>query len=170
LQKYTQFYLDKNNPKWKSQKTITIEFPDENDLESNIQKIISISNKEKRIKVAHRYLMLFERLLEFNKKLTNGDSKAAKVCKTIFYEIVKIGGLEEFGGKLFLAPDENSRKEKIISLFMLYEKVEKSNKITEQEIQEIKICEQAMAIGKLEALNIETHENIAFWLDGTLPY
>ncbi|MDO8336376.1 MAG: DUF4365 domain-containing protein [Candidatus Saccharibacteria bacterium] len=170
LQKYALSHLNINNPKWRIQNTLTIEFPDENDLESNLSKLITISSQEKIIGLAYRYLFLFERISQFNLKLIEGDKKAARVCKNAFYELYITGCLSEFVGELFILFDGKTMKDKVKDLLLIYEKAENGIELTEAEIKEVKEREAVMKIGKVEALNLESIEKLNRYLHGVLPY
>ncbi|NRB63196.1 MAG: DUF4365 domain-containing protein [Saprospiraceae bacterium] len=170
LQKYVELNLDKNNPDWKKQSTVTIEFPEENDIDININKIISISNNEKRIKIAHKYVMLYERFYEFHKKLLGGDLGAAKICHGLLNHMIKTGGVEEFRGDIFLGPDDARKKTTLITNRFIYDKAQANKPLDDSDFESLKMLNQSLRLGKLHAVNIELSENLGHWMNDTLAY
>jgi hypothetical protein len=73
LQKYVEFHLKPNHSKFQNQETITIKFPENNNLENNIDKILGIVQEEKLIKVAHAFIMPYRRLLNAHEQLKNSN-------------------------------------------------------------------------------------------------
>ncbi|EKF9179501.1 DUF4365 domain-containing protein [Vibrio cholerae] len=170
LQKYAEINLDIHKPKWREQSTVTINFPIENDIDLNVEKIISISNFERKVKVAHKYVMLYERYYEFFKKLKAGEYDAAKVCNGLLCSMLKIRCFEEFGGDFLLGPDKNHIKTSIIMCSWIFGKAMETKSIKSDELQRLEILNQSLKFCKLEAVNIELRENIANWINETSAY
>ncbi|MDO7207719.1 DUF4365 domain-containing protein [Acinetobacter nosocomialis] len=81
LQNYVETHLEKYTPHWKDQKSVTIYFPKENDLELNDSKIAEIINKDKLRKVGVKFLASYESLKLHSESVLNaGQTDVAKGC------------------------------------------------------------------------------------------
>ena len=172
LQEYADLILDKENQKWRDQDTVTIRFPYENDMDTymGMKKIIAISSFEKRIKMAHKYVMLYEHFCVFNKALGEGDKNAAKVCLEILYKLQKNEAIKEFGGGAMLARDEAGKKAYITKCMSIYESIARNGVVSDDEIKFLKHLVQSLEIGKQNALNMEMEKILRHYLHGMVPY
>jgi hypothetical protein len=73
LQKYVESHLKPNHSTFQDQETITIKFPENNNLENNIDKILEIVQEEKLIKVAHAFIVPYRRLLHAYEQLKKSN-------------------------------------------------------------------------------------------------
>jgi len=96
LQKYVDFHLKRYHRNFQEQKTVTIEFPRENDLQSNKERIVEIVREEKLIKNAHAFMMPYRRLLYSYGSIRNSPVDSAKVCIHSIVKIVDSGALSSF--------------------------------------------------------------------------
>lgn len=81
LQNYVETRLEKDTPQWKTQDSVTIYFPEENDLESNDSKIAEIIKKDKLRKVGVKFLASYESLkLHSEAVLSSRQTAVAKGC------------------------------------------------------------------------------------------
>ena len=72
LQKYVELKLDSDTPNWKSQGSVTIHFPGENDLQSNDEKIADIIRREKLRKIGVKFLASYEALMLHGQSVIEG--------------------------------------------------------------------------------------------------
>lgn len=80
LQKYVEARLEKDNSKWKLQDSVTIYFPEENDLESNDSKITEIIKRDKLRKVGVKFLASYESLKLHSRSVIDGEVDVASGC------------------------------------------------------------------------------------------
>ncbi|MGZ4928564.1 MAG: DUF4365 domain-containing protein [Halobacteriota archaeon] len=98
LQKYVELKLDNDTPKWRSQDSVTIYFPDENDLQTNDAKITEIIKKDKRRKVGVRFLTEYEAIvLHGPQAVFYGQTDVAQGCAHIARKLHKLSPfIEEY--------------------------------------------------------------------------
>ena len=94
LQKYVEFHLKPNHSKFKNQETITIKFPENNNLEANIDKILEIVKEEKLIKVAHAFIMPYRRLLHAHEQLKKSNTSFVHAAIHAVTKISASGALD----------------------------------------------------------------------------
>lgn len=80
LQNYVETRLEKDIPHWKNQKSVTIYFPKENDLEANDSKITDIIKKDKLKKMGVRFLAIYESLKFHSESVLLGQTDVAIGC------------------------------------------------------------------------------------------
>jgi hypothetical protein len=82
LQKYVETKLVKTTPNWKTRDggSVTIYFPEENDLQKNDQKITEIIKKDKRRKIGVKFLAHYESLKLHSKSVMAGQVGVASAC------------------------------------------------------------------------------------------
>lgn len=80
LQNYVETRLEKDTPQWKTQDSVTIYFPDENNLESNDSKIADIIKKDKLRKVGVKFLAIYESLKFHSESVLTGQPAVAHGC------------------------------------------------------------------------------------------
>ncbi|ALK96606.1 DUF4365 domain-containing protein [Massilia sp. WG5] len=98
LQKYVELKLDRDTPNWKSQDSVTIYFPDENDLQSNDDKIADIIRREKLRKVGVKFLADYEALaLHGRSVIADGQIGVAQGCASLARRLLKLSSfIEEY--------------------------------------------------------------------------
>ncbi|MGK5053665.1 DUF4365 domain-containing protein [Janthinobacterium sp. RB2P8] len=90
LQKYVELKLESENPQWKSQGHVTIYFPEENDLQSNDEKIAEIIKKDKSRKVGVKFLSDYEALSLHAKSVISGQYAVASACAALVRKLYKL--------------------------------------------------------------------------------
>lgn len=90
LQKYAEHKLERTTPNWRTQDSVTIYFPDENDLMGNRDKIIDILEKDKSKKIGVGFLSLFESLKFHCESVLSGQFEVGKYCHSVCLSLVKI--------------------------------------------------------------------------------
>ncbi|BFM36597.1 DUF4365 domain-containing protein [Acinetobacter towneri] len=80
LQNYVETRLEKDTPQWKTQDSVTIYFPDENNLKSNDSKIADIIKKDKLRKVGVKFLAIYESLKFHSESVLTGQPAVAHGC------------------------------------------------------------------------------------------
>ncbi|WP_353230828.1 DUF4365 domain-containing protein [Pseudomonas qingdaonensis] len=91
LQKYVELKLEPGNSDWKSQGHVTINFPKENDLQSNDEKISEIIKKDKSRKVGVKFLADYEALsLHEGSVSSAGQYAVATACATLVRKLYKL--------------------------------------------------------------------------------
>ncbi|GAA4492577.1 DUF4365 domain-containing protein [Gluconacetobacter tumulicola] len=97
LQKYVEVRLEKDKPKWRSQDSVTIYFPEENDLERNDSKIVDIIKREKLSKVGVKFLASYESLKLHSEAVLGGEVGVASGCAIVTEKIKKFSSfIEEY--------------------------------------------------------------------------
>lgn len=90
LQKYVETRLEQDNPNWNTQDHVTIYFPDENDLQQNDAKIISIIKKDKLRKIGVKFLSDFESLSLHGESVLRGEVMVAQGCAVLARKLLKL--------------------------------------------------------------------------------
>lgn len=90
LQKYVEVQLERDTPNWKNQKSVTIYFPDENDLQTNDEKIAEIIRKDKLRKVGVKFLADYEALALHAGSTLGGEVEVAKSCALLARKLHKL--------------------------------------------------------------------------------
>ncbi|MCA3929031.1 MULTISPECIES: DUF4365 domain-containing protein [Vibrio] len=170
LQKYVDSILDFENKNWKKQKTVTLKFPNENDISTNMEKISSISSMDKKIKVAHKCVMWCERYLYSYKELKGGDVSSGRKCFEFLYMILKGKYLEQFGGDFLLGQDEISRKNVIVKCASILDDKDKCGRLEQEQFDVLEQLYWAIKMCKQFAVNIELSESISNWLNDSKAY
>jgi hypothetical protein len=99
LQKYVEARLEKDTPKWRSQDSVTIYLPEENDLQSNDSKIVKIIKRDKLRKVGVKFLAIYESLVLHSEASLDGEVDAASGCAVEAKNIQKFSSfIEEYRG------------------------------------------------------------------------
>lgn len=99
LQKYAEVRLEKDTPNWKNQDSVTIYFPEENDLESNDQKITKIINSDKLRKIGVKFLAGYESLELHSKSVLGGEFDVANGCAIETRKLQKLSSfIDEYQG------------------------------------------------------------------------
>lgn len=80
LQNYVETRLEKDNPHWKNQKSVTIYFPKENDLQANDSKITDIIKNDKLKKMGVKFLAIYESLKFHSESVLSGQTAVAIGC------------------------------------------------------------------------------------------
>ncbi|WP_447511753.1 DUF4365 domain-containing protein [Acinetobacter geminorum] len=80
LQNYVETRLEKDNPDWKNQNSVTIYFPEENDLKTNDSKITDIIKNEKLKKMGVKFLAIYESLKFHSESVLLGQTAVAIGC------------------------------------------------------------------------------------------
>lgn len=80
LQKYVEARLEKDTNNWKTQDTVTIYFPEENDLQTNDSKVTEIINKDKLRKLGVKFLASYESLKLHSCAVLGGEVGVAIGC------------------------------------------------------------------------------------------
>ena len=80
LQNYVETRLEKDTPHWKTQDSVTIYFPKDNNLESNDYKITKIIKQDKLKKVGVKFLATYESLKFHSDSVLNGQITVANSC------------------------------------------------------------------------------------------
>lgn len=170
LQKYVDSILDFENRNWKKQKTVTLKFPSENDISTNMQKISSISRLDKEIKVAHKCVMWCERYLYSYKELKNGVAGSGRKCFEFLFMILKGKYFDCFGGDFILGQDELSRKKFIMRCALILEDKDGCGQFKKEQFDVLEQLYWAIEMCKQFAVNIEITESISSWLNDSKPY
>ncbi|WP_166268228.1 DUF4365 domain-containing protein [Providencia sp. M-27] len=90
LQKYVELELNENKPKWRDQKSVTLYFPDENDLDTNTAKIDNILI-EHRVEIESlEFLKLYEELVLHTGSVLTGQYGVSQYCEDICIGLIKI--------------------------------------------------------------------------------
>lgn len=82
LQKYAELVLPRKSPSWEAQEHVTIDFPDENSLSENSEKIIDIIEKDKNKKIGVKFLSIYESIMFHSKNVLTGDFDVGEYCHT----------------------------------------------------------------------------------------
>lgn len=80
LQKYVEVRLEKDTANWQDQGSVTIYFPEENDLESYDSKIAEIIKKDKLRKIGVKFLASYESLKLHSESVLGGEVAVASGC------------------------------------------------------------------------------------------
>ncbi|MCG9547218.1 DUF4365 domain-containing protein [Vibrio harveyi] len=170
LQKYVDSVLDVENKKWKKQKTVTLKFPDENDITTNMQKISSISKMDKKIKIAHKCVMWCERYLYSYEELKGGNASSGRKCFEFLYMILKGKYFEQFGGHFLLGQDEKSRKDFFVNCASILDDKNRCDQLDQEQLDVLEQLYWSIKMCKQFAVNIEVSESISNWLNDKKAY
>ncbi|HDO1323228.1 TPA: DUF4365 domain-containing protein [Aeromonas veronii] len=170
LQKYVDSILDYENKSWREQDTVTLKFPNENDIGVNMEKIISISHLDKKIKVAHKCVMWCERYIYSYEKLKEGNASFGRKCFEFLYLIIKGRYFKQFGGDFVLGQDELSKNAVIVECSLILEDKDRCRQLTQEQIALLEQLNWAIKMCKQSAVNIEISESIPHFLNGSKAY
>lgn len=90
LQKYVETKLNNTCPNWKNLETVTISFPDENDLRSNEKKIFDIIQEDKFKKTGVKFLMCYELLVLYSQQIVSGEHQYGRNCAELVEKIINM--------------------------------------------------------------------------------
>lgn len=89
--------LEKDTPKWKTQDSVTIYFPEDNNLERNDFKIAEIIKKDKLRKVGVKFLADYEALNLHSESVLGGEVCVAQGCAATTRKLQKLSTfIEEY--------------------------------------------------------------------------
>lgn len=80
LQKYADLKLPRTTPGWETQDTVTIYFPEVNDIAKNKDKLIDIIDKDKSKRIGVKYLSLYESLKIHSESVLLGEFSIGEYC------------------------------------------------------------------------------------------
>lgn len=83
LQKYAEVKLPRTTPGWLSQESVTLCFPEDNDLSENKEKIIDIIEKDKSKKIGVKFLSLYEQLAFHSENIVLGQFAVGEYCHKV---------------------------------------------------------------------------------------
>lgn len=166
IQKYIDSHLKKNKSNFENQETLTIEFPEENNLEDNSEKLINIIQQEKHIRVGLKFLTHYRRLCNAYEDLKKGKIEALQVC---IREIMEIMKSEALHARVDYNEFELTRFD-IEAVAHLLNDIEKSNNINENQIKSLDRLLFPLKFVELDFLNLDATEKMNSWLFKSPPY
>lgn len=166
LQKYVEVRLEKDTPKWKTQDSVTIYFPDENDLESNDSKIAEIIQRDKLRKVGVKFLASYESLKLHSGSVLGGEVGVASGCAIEARKLQKLSS--------FIAEHKGSVQDgsytDFNSLPAAYDNVFHTSKIDSADRETINSAMIFLEGVKISFLNQDEVDDFAEDLGGYHPY
>lgn len=168
LQKYYEFEFKGSNKIAEGQKTITIKFPEENTLETNLDKIVNIIKTDKEVKKSHLFLIYHIRLKKYFANLQNGIGEVIHTAKICLNEIIKIKRLDVIeiygdgvGNILGLDFDK---------IELLFKEIIFSNKTESYKLEMLGKLILPFKILEVTILSSDMYDEIGEWLTGCKPY
>jgi hypothetical protein len=166
LQKYVEARLEKDTPKWKNQDSVTIYFPEENDLESNDSKVAEIIKKDKLRKVGVKFLAGYESLKLHSGSVLGGEVGVASGCAIEARKLQKLSS--------FIAEHKDSVHEgdyaDFNSLPAAYDNVFLASKIDSADRETINSAMRFLEGVKIVFLNQDEIDDFAEDMGGYHPY
>lgn len=167
LQKYADTKLKIDIPKWGDQKTVTIEFPPENDLKKNIDKVINIIQRDRFKRIGVKFLTLFEGLiLHAGSVIDTGELDVSEYCAMVSSDIIAMTSfIGEFGNTLDIDAHKDLKK-----LPIAFENIFKSRKISQADKSLIKRCIENLETIKIAFLYADDQDEFLSGMIGHDPY
>lgn len=167
LQKYAEHKLVRTTPNWEKQDTITIYFPDENDLDDNLPKIIDILEKDKLKKVGVHFIHLFESLKMMSESVLLGQYGVGQECHAVCISIIKINKfINRYSQNMIYHGDEL----KIFDLSDIFKDIAISQKITREDAFFIKEQISFLDQVKVSFLMDDDYDDLAVKMQVYEPY
>lgn len=149
------------------QESITIVFPEENDLnEAGKQKILGILKQQHTAKAGLMFLTYYERLLQRVEALAVGNTSSAKSCLIQILEIQRLGLIQGSADHRDISISEFDFDRVII----LLKTVIRRKSISADELRELEWLIFPLKFKKLELLNQDTQNAINSWLTSGKHY
>ncbi|WP_261521689.1 DUF4365 domain-containing protein [Burkholderia multivorans] len=168
LQKYAETKLEKTTPRWKDQDSVTIYFPEENDLESNDRKIIEIIHKDKLTKVGVKFLASYESLSLHSHSVTSsmGEVGVANYCAMEVENIIKMFPfIREYGAVL-----DGSEYSDLLYLPSVYKDIAQKAQVAQDDRKYISRCLNWLLEIKVNFLHSDEKDDFAVAMGGYSPY
>uniref|UniRef100_UPI0036D9BCBB hypothetical protein n=1 Tax=Photorhabdus sp. RM322S TaxID=3342825 RepID=UPI0036D9BCBB len=89
LQKYVEIELNKNNPTWKNKDSVTLYFPEENNLGKNINKINHLLEAHRATSQSLIFLIIYEELLFHTESVLVGQYGVSAFCIKLCEKLIK---------------------------------------------------------------------------------
>lgn len=167
LQKYARHQLLRTTQNWEKQDTITIYFPDENDLDDNTSKNIDILEKDKLKKVGVHYIYLFESLKMMSESVLFGQYDVGQECHSVCISMIKINKfIKRYSQNMIYHGDEL----KIFDLSDIFEDIATSQKTTQEDILFIKEQISYLDQVKVSFLMEDDYDDLAVRMQAYEPY
>jgi hypothetical protein len=166
LQKYADIKLPRTSLQWKTQDTVTIYFPKENELNTNKRKLIAIINKDKNKKLGVKFLAIYESLKFHSESVMLGITPVAEYC----YEATKsLLLLKHFISSYTIEmSDENTIN--IDELCDTYQEIYETNNITIEAKNIIVTQLELLEAVKFTFLNDDDSDDFAVEMNAYEPY
>lgn len=165
LQEYLR--LNIKSEQLSKQESITIVFPEENDLnEAGKEKILSILKQQRTAKAGLMFLTYYERLLQRFGSLVEGNTSSAKSCLIQILEIKRLG----------LVQNKEDHRDFSISGFDFDRAVDLlasviiRKSISADELREFELLRLPLELKKNELLNLDTQNAVHSWLTSRKHY
>lgn len=165
LQKYSETKLVKTTPNWTNQGSVTINFPEENDLQENDKKITEIIKKDKRRKIGVKFLACYESLKLHSRSVVNGEVDVASACA------IETGKLQKLSSFISVYKDgviEGSYAD-FNSLQNAYENIATASKINPSDAETIESAMKFLSQIKNAFLSEDDIDDFLFD-EGECPY
>lgn len=151
LQKYVEIHLNNKNQKWQQQESVTITFPEENDLSSNIEKVNELLMNHRATSQSLAFLKVYEELVFHAKNVLSGEFGVGHTCVIYCYKLVKLNWLINY-----LASNTcvNIERMNIFNMKDAFEEIASTN-IIDNENRNV-ITEQLKLLRELKQIIIST--------------
>jgi len=173
LQKYVNLKLENTTTQWQEQNTVTLYFPINNDLETNIDKITNIIIQEKSKKYGVEYLSLLEQLKLHSGSVEVGQYAVSSYCIELIDKINKLDLFINMYSEYFGASSDYTYEDINLSLLKsTYYDISVSNSITSTQVHIIQKQLKLLEMVKVEFLQSSMIEEIIFETSGgqEVPY
>lgn len=151
LQKYVEIHLNNKNQKWQQQESVTITFPEENDLSSNIEKVNELLTNHRATSQSLAFLKVYEELQFHANNVLSGEFGVGHTCAIYCYKLVKLNCLIKY---LTSNTCVNAEKIRILDMKDAFKEIAASN-VIDHENRKV-ITKQLNLLRELKQIIIST--------------
>ncbi|MCA8051100.1 DUF4365 domain-containing protein [Burkholderia arboris] len=170
LQKYAETKLVQDTPTWESQGSVTVYFPEENDLSNNAEKIVSIIARDKAQKTGVKFIASLQQLKFHSASVTGplGEVGVAAFCADVADKMIStmLNFIKTYGAE---SQGDDSVRD-LLSLPGVYRDIYNRNSVLPDERDTISTCLDWLEQVQNSFLESDDMDSFAVEMDAYAPY